>query len=119
MRAEYWTAMAEAANLRTTQQRVISRFLFHHFGHRVVIPQRELAVYGSQFVTFETFTKTFNERKVLYLYGDVTMLLEIYLPQMLGSFSKNIEKMELTLQGDHGRGAFTFIACLIVRFEDP
>jgi hypothetical protein len=47
------------------------------------------------------------------------MLLEFYLPQMLGSFSKNIEKMELTLGGDHGKGAFTFIACLIVRFEDP
>jgi hypothetical protein len=31
MNAKYWTAMAEAANLRATQQRVISRFLFHHF----------------------------------------------------------------------------------------
>ncbi len=47
------------------------------------------------------------------------MLLEFYLPQMLGLFRKNIDKMELTLGGDHGKGAFTFIACLIVRFEDP
>jgi hypothetical protein len=48
MGAEYWTAMAEAANLRTTQQTIISiRFLFHHFGHRVVVPQRQLAAYGS------------------------------------------------------------------------
>jgi hypothetical protein len=60
MSAEYWTAMAEAANLRTTQQRVISRFLFHHCGHGVVVPQRELAAYGLQYVTFETFTKSFN-----------------------------------------------------------
>jgi hypothetical protein len=55
----------------------------------------------------------------LYSYRGVTMLLEFYLPQMLGSFSKNVEKMELTLGGDHGKGTFTFIACLIVRFEDP
>jgi hypothetical protein len=57
MSAEYWTAMAEAVNLRTTQQRLISRFLFHHFGHRVVVPQRELVAYGSQYVTFETFQR--------------------------------------------------------------
>jgi hypothetical protein len=119
MSAEYWTAMAEVANLRTTQQRVISRFLFHHFGHRVVVPQRDLAAYGLQYVIFETFTKTLNRRKVLYSYRDVTMLLEFYLPQMLGSFSKKIDKMELTLGGNHGKGAFTFIACLIARFEDP
>jgi hypothetical protein len=119
MSAEYWTAMAEAANLRTTQQRVISRFLFNHFRHRVVGPQRELAVYGSQYVTFERFTKTFNRRKVLYSYRDITMLLEFYLPQMLGSFIKKIDKRELTLGGDRNTGAFTFIACLIVRFEDP
>ncbi len=119
MSAEYWTAMAEAANLRTTQQKVITRFLFHHFGHRVVVPQRELAAYGSQYVTFEIFTKTFKGRKVLYSYRDITVLLEFYLPQMLGSFNKAIDKMELTLGGDHGKGAFTFIACLIIRFEDP
>jgi hypothetical protein len=47
------------------------------------------------------------------------MLLEFYLPQLLGSCSKNIEKMELRLGRDHGKGVFTFIACLIVRFEDP
>jgi hypothetical protein len=114
MSAAYWTEMAEAANLRTTQQRVISRFLFHHFGHRVVVPQRELAAYGLQYVTFETFTKSFNGTKVLYLYRDITVLLEFYLQQLLGSFSKKIDKMELTLGGDHGKGAFTFIACLIV-----
>jgi hypothetical protein len=99
MSAEYWTAMAEAANLRTTQQKVITRFLYHHFGHRVVVPQRELAAYGSQYVTFETFTKTFKGRKVLYSYRDITVLLEFYLPQMLGSFNKNVKKMELTLAG--------------------
>jgi hypothetical protein len=69
MSAEYWTAMAEAANLRTTQPQFITRFLFHHFGHQVVVPQRELAAYGSQYVTFKTFTKTFKGKKVLYLFS--------------------------------------------------
>jgi hypothetical protein len=85
----------------------------------VVVPQRELAAYGSQYVTFKTFTKSFNGRKVLYSYRDITVLLEFYLRQLLGSFNKKINKMELTLGGDHGKGAFTFIACLIVWFEDP
>jgi hypothetical protein len=38
---------------------------------------------------------------------------------MLGSFNTRIGKMELTLGGDHGKRAFTSIACLIIRFEDP
>jgi hypothetical protein len=38
--------------------------------------------------------------------------------RMAGSFNKKIDKMELTLGGDHGKGAL-FIACLIiVRFEN-
>jgi hypothetical protein len=85
--------MAEVANLRTTQQKVITRFLYHHFGHWVVVPQRKLAAYGSQYVRFETFTKTFKGRKVLYSYQDITVLLEFYLPQMLGSFNKNIRPL--------------------------
>jgi hypothetical protein len=84
----------------------------------VVVPQRKLAAYGSQYVMFEMFTKTFKGRKVLYSYRDITVLLEFYLPQMLGSFNKNVKKMELTLGGDHGKGPFTFIACLIVCLVD-
>jgi hypothetical protein len=81
MSAEYWTAMVEVANLQTTQATKSNlEASFHHFGHLVVVPQRELTVYGSQYVTFETFTKTFKGRKVLYLYRDITMLLEFYLP---------------------------------------
>jgi hypothetical protein len=111
--------MVEAANLQITQQKGISRFLFHHLGHQVVVPQRELAAYRLQYVTFDTFTKNFNGNKALYSYWDITMLLEFYLPQMLGSFNKKINKMKLTLGGDHGKGYYTFIACLIVQFDDP
>jgi hypothetical protein len=118
MGAEYWTAMAESANLRTTQQTIISRFLFHHFGHRVVVPQRELAAYGSSYVEYETFTETFKGKKVLYSFRDVSKLFDFYLPEMLESFKKEIDKLELTLGGDHGKGAFTFLACLIIRFTD-
>jgi hypothetical protein len=55
MSAEYWNAMAEAANLRTTQQIQLSSFLTQHFGHKVVVSQRELAAFGSEFVPYETF----------------------------------------------------------------
>jgi hypothetical protein len=27
--------------------------------------------------------------------------------------------MKLTLRGDHGKDVFTFIACIIIQFEDP
>jgi hypothetical protein len=118
MGAEYWTAMAEAANLRTTQQTIISRFLFHHFGHRVVVPQRQLAACGSSYVEYETFTETFNGKKVLHSFRDVSKLFEFYLPEMLESFKKEVDKLELTLGGDHGKGAFTFLACLIIQFTD-
>jgi hypothetical protein len=37
---------------------------------------------------------------------------------LLESFEKRISKFELTLGGDHGKGAFTFLACLIIRFAD-
>jgi hypothetical protein len=45
-------------------------------------------------------------------------LFEFYLPEMLESFKKEIDKLELTLGGDHGRGAFTFLGCLIIRYTD-
>jgi hypothetical protein len=67
------------------------------WGHRTVVPQRELAAYGLQYVTFKTFTKTFNGRKVMYAYRDITVLLEFYLPQMLGSFNKKMGKIFVIL----------------------
>jgi hypothetical protein len=51
-------------------------------------------------------------------FRDLAKLLEFYLPELMASFKKAISKLELTLRGDHGKGAFTFLACLIVRFED-
>jgi hypothetical protein len=118
MSAEYWNAMAEAVNLRTTQQIQISRFLTQHFGHKVVVLQRELAAFGSEFVPYETFHEEFGGKKILYSYRDLPQLLEFYLPELLESFEKTISKFELTLGGDHGKGAFTFLACCINRFAD-
>jgi hypothetical protein len=60
MSAERWTAMAEAANLRTTQQTIISRFLFHHFGHdhlEVSLPSLWASNCGSATATSRTWTK--------------------------------------------------------------
>ena len=99
--------MAEAAELQRTQQTIISRFLFHHFGHQVVVLQCQLAAYGSSY-----------GKKVLYSLRDVSKLFEFYLPEMLDSSKKEINKLELTLGGDHGKGAFTLLACLIIRFTD-
>jgi hypothetical protein len=83
MSAEYWNAMAEAANLRTTQQIQISRFLTQHFGHKVVVSQRELAAFGSEFVPYETFHEIIGGKKILYSFRDLAQLLEFYLPELL------------------------------------
>jgi hypothetical protein len=86
--------------------------------HRVVVSQSQLAAYRSSYVEYETFTETFNGKKVMYSFRDVSKLFDFYLPEMLESFKKEIDKLELTLGGDHGKGAFTFLACLIIRFTD-
>jgi hypothetical protein len=54
----------------------------------------------------------------LYSYRDLAQLLEFYLPELLESFEEAISKFELTLGGDHGKGAFTFLACLMIGFAD-
>jgi hypothetical protein len=120
MRAKYWTAMVESANLRTTRQTVISRFLFHHFGHWVVVPQRQLAAMQIAICNVWNVYQDIQWKESSVLDQDITVLLEFYLPQMLESFNKTIDKIELTLVGgEHGKGAFAFIARLIVRFDDP
>ena len=68
------------ANLRTTQQTIISKFLFHNFGHRIVVPQRQLAAYRSSYVEYETFTEIFGGKKVSYSFRDVSKLFKFYLP---------------------------------------
>ena len=105
--------------MRMTQQIQISRYLTQLFGHKVVVSQRELAAFGSEFVPYETFHEEIGGKKILYSYRDLAKLLEFYLPELLESFEKPISKFELTLGGDHGKGAFnTFLACLIIRFVD-
>jgi hypothetical protein len=32
---------------------------------------------------------------------------------------KEIEKLKLLLGGDHGKGAFTFLFVIVVRYKDP
>jgi hypothetical protein len=67
MSAEYWNAMAEAANLRTAQQIQISRFLTQHFGHKVVFLQRELAAFGSEFVPYIPSTRKVGVKRFCIL----------------------------------------------------
>jgi hypothetical protein len=55
MSAAFWTALSVKANLQTTQQREIAKYLQAHFGSPVVVPKKELASYGSTFVDYEIF----------------------------------------------------------------
>ena len=45
-------------------------------------------------------------------------MVSFYLPEFVKEFEKPIETMEIMLGGDHGKGSFTFLATLVIRFED-
>jgi hypothetical protein len=118
MSAAFWTALSVKANLQTTQQREIAKYLQAHFGFPVVVPKKELASYGSTFVDYEIFYKEFNGKKVQYSFRSIPKMLLFYLPEFLKEFKKPIETMEIMLGGDHGKGSFTFLATLAIRFAD-
>jgi hypothetical protein len=42
MPAQFWNAMADDANLQVTQQRIVNRYLTHHFGAGVRVSETEL-----------------------------------------------------------------------------
>jgi hypothetical protein len=68
MSAEHWNVMAKAADLRTTQQIQILRFLTQHLRHKVVVSKRELAAFGLESIPYGGFHKETGGKKNLFFF---------------------------------------------------
>ena len=57
-------------------------------------------------------------KKIIYHYWNLTSLLAHYSSVIFNKkHLHDIEKVEVLLGGDHGKGAFSFLAIIIVRFK--
>ena len=122
--AAFWTAMSTEAGFLVTQQRILNRYLTNHFGARVCVPELEIMKFTSQFVPFQTEYKRFpdpphRDKRVLYSWKDLSIVIEFYLDTILGNNPDDIYKIEICLGGDHGKGKFTFTALVIIRYKQP
>jgi len=121
MTAAYFTAMSEETNLTLKQQRIINRYLTNHFGKRVCVAESEITEFGANFLEFQTEKIRVKvgdkEQDVLYSWKDLDKVLTFYKENLYKENQQDIEKVEVCLGGDHGKGKFTFIALVIVRYK--
>ena len=118
MTAIFWVAMSEEANLRLNQQRIVNKYLLHHFGHRVCVPETNISEIGSSFIPYTCDQFKHEGKKINYSHRKLTELLNHYSLVLFDrKHLEEIEKVEVLLGGDHGKGAFTFLAIIIIRFK--
>jgi hypothetical protein len=121
MSANLWTAMYKDANLQTGQQRIINSYLSYHFGKRVSVSEREIREVGLNYVPYVTANRVIvgHKKKILYSHRSAYDLFQCYGRTIFEDSGNEIEKLELLLGGDHGKGAFTFLFAIVVRYKDP
>jgi hypothetical protein len=120
--ANYWLAMSTAAGLRVRQQRIVNKYLMYHFGDRVCVSEKDITEVGSNFVEFkkesiEVNVQEYGVKKVQVSWRDLFDLFEHYAPELFEGGCERIDRIEILLGGDHGKGAMTFLAVLIVRYQ--
>jgi hypothetical protein len=110
-------AMAEQANISTTGMRIIARFLRCLFGYSVLPTQSQLRAVGDQYFKATTFTEKINGNTIDYWYKDIDHVLK-HMVDSASAFEdlKDLDRMDMSLGGDHGQGAFTFMALLALRY---
>ena len=114
---EFFTAMSKEANLKTKQERIINGYLTVWFGKRICATELEIASVGNDYVPYVTKTLHFDSMKVDYAYRSPVCLIQKYSTLIFSSLP-SIKKIELCVGGDHGKGAFTMMLIVIVRYED-
>ena len=103
MSAEYWNAMAEDANLLITQQKIINRYLVHHFGAPVRVSENELRKMANEYVPFVTFEKMVANKKVMYSYRDASVLFSFYADHLLEYLSvRPVDRIEVSVGDERG-----------------
>jgi hypothetical protein len=116
----FWTAMCEDCNFDISTQRQLNMYLKYHFGTRVTVSEtiiREQV--GNDYIPFTTFEKKIDGKRILYSYRDIdTMLTHAINTALALRDLDDIAHAELALGGDHGKGAFTFLAVLFLRYTN-
>jgi hypothetical protein len=112
--------MADAAGLKYRQQKTIIRYLTHFFGHLFTVPQEKLFGLGKDFVAFKIFYEKIGGVEVKYMIRDSSKMLQHYISSGLtdGDAGVGLIKADISLGGDHGKGSFTFLLCLHLRYTD-
>jgi hypothetical protein len=111
-------SMAEEANVNTTGMRVIARYLRWLFGYSILPTQVQVRAVGEQFFRATTFEEVIDGKNIHYWYKDVDEVLK-HMVKHASAFEdiKDIESMDMSLGGDHGKGAFTYMALLAIRYK--
>jgi hypothetical protein len=111
-------AMAEQANINTTGMRVIARFLRRLFGYSILPTQCQLRAVGDQYFKATTFAERINGNSIDYWYKDIDHVLK-HMANEASAFEdvKDLERLDMSLGGDHGQGAFSFMALLALRYK--
>jgi hypothetical protein len=118
MSAEFWTGMVEEAGLRTSQSRVIRKYLALHFGTSVCVAEQVISEYTSRFVPFMSVAKAIGPKKnIRYHWKDLYHVVKFYSAEILADSVVSIDKIEVCLGGDHGKGKFAFMALVVVRYK--
>ncbi|KAL7564736.1 hypothetical protein ACA910_010147 [Epithemia clementina (nom. ined.)] len=121
--AAFWTAMSKDADLQVQQQRIINKYLACHFDCWVCVFEAELAHFSSNYMEYYTEyldyvdSKTQKKRKVQYSWKDLSTVVKFYSSMLFMPPFDDIEKIEISLGGNHGKGKFSFVAIIIIGYR--
>jgi hypothetical protein len=85
------------------------------------VSEREIREVGSNYVPYVTANRVIvgHKKKILYSHRSAYDLFQCYGRTIFEDSGNEIEKLELLLGGDHGKGPFTFLFVIVVRYKDP
>ena len=86
--------MSKAANLKTTQERIINMYLTEHFGSSVCASEVEIAAIGSDYVPYVQSTVELEGKKVDIFFRSPIDLLKKHSRTIMNE-TDNIDKIEL------------------------
>ena len=121
MSPEFCAAMYEDAEVGRKNQRELNKYLTYHFGKRVTAHEYEVEEIKKDYIKFHTETIDVMHKgkmeSVLYSWKDLAVMIHHHRNEIFDNNSEDIEKIDICLGGDHGKGKFTFVALVTVRYK--
>jgi hypothetical protein len=102
------------------KQCIINSYLPFHFGKRVCVSDQEITEVGPDYIPYVSANRLIEgqTKKILYSHWSVHDVFQCYGRTILEDRHNKIDKLKLLLGGDHGKGAFTFLFVILVRYKD-